>query len=137
MIFPSHDPRGVGGDFYCSTNNLTDLVGGPERVGGAYDCRNNHLITLEGFPEHFGERSKVFIRNNPVEKITRLFFPKLKFNEYPKILAELIWALNDEMPINKETKEVSSTVLGEVFDRVGVKPPAFGYKIGPHYKLTD
>jgi len=37
----------VGGDFYCSNNNLTNLKG-MSTVGGYFDCRNNGLTNLEG-----------------------------------------------------------------------------------------
>jgi len=47
-------PETVGGDFDCSYNNLTSLVGGPETVGGDFNCRNNNLTSLVGGPETVG-----------------------------------------------------------------------------------
>jgi hypothetical protein len=49
-----NSPINVGGNFYCSNNVLTSLVGGPERVGGNYDCRNNKLTSLVGCASHVG-----------------------------------------------------------------------------------
>jgi hypothetical protein len=43
--------RNVGGDFYCSYNNLPSLEGCPQTVGGDFYCRNNQLTSLEGLPE--------------------------------------------------------------------------------------
>ena len=38
--------------FYCSDNNLTNLIGGPEIVQGDYVCqRNKKLTSLEGGPK--------------------------------------------------------------------------------------
>jgi len=43
--------RKVGGDFYCSYNQLTSLEGAPEKVGENFYCGNNQLTSLEGAPE--------------------------------------------------------------------------------------
>jgi len=43
--------RNVSGDFDCSYNNLTSLVGGPETVGGNFYCEDNKLTSLLGSPE--------------------------------------------------------------------------------------
>src|SRR3990167_5180470 len=47
-------PESVGGDFYCHNNQLTSLEGAPESVGGAFYCDNNQLTSLEGAPESVG-----------------------------------------------------------------------------------
>jgi len=44
----------VSGDFYCSNNDLSSLVGGPSSVGGNFQCYNNQLSTLEGAPVTVG-----------------------------------------------------------------------------------
>jgi hypothetical protein len=45
-------PRSVGGDFDCSNNDLTSLVGAPQSVGGDFfDCSNNDLTSLVGAPQ--------------------------------------------------------------------------------------
>lgn len=41
----------VDGDFYCSWNQLSDLVGAPVKVGGNFDCSYNNLTSLEGGPK--------------------------------------------------------------------------------------
>ena len=40
----------VDGDFYCSWNQLSDLVGAPVKVGRNFDCSYNKLTSLEGGP---------------------------------------------------------------------------------------
>jgi len=44
----------VSGDFHCSVNKLTTLVGGPQSVGGNFSCMDNNLTTLEGCPQSIG-----------------------------------------------------------------------------------
>jgi len=45
----------VDGDFYCSWNQLSDLVGAPEKVGGDFYCCGNRLTSLEGGPNKVGK----------------------------------------------------------------------------------
>ena len=40
----------VGGNFYCSSNQLTSLEGAPEKVGGNFYCCWNQLTSLGGAP---------------------------------------------------------------------------------------
>jgi hypothetical protein len=47
-------PSKVGGSFYCYNNRLTSLVGGPSEVGGGFYCHNNSLTSLEGGPSKVG-----------------------------------------------------------------------------------
>ena len=47
-------PKKVGGNFYCSNNNLTSLKGAPKEVGKDFNCSNNNLTTLEGAPMKVG-----------------------------------------------------------------------------------
>lgn len=44
----------VGGDFWCSNNNLTSLEGCPKTVGGGFYCGGNKLTSLKGCPETVG-----------------------------------------------------------------------------------
>ena len=44
----------VKGNFYCHNNNLTSLVGSPQKVGGAFICRHNKLTSLVGAPQEVG-----------------------------------------------------------------------------------
>ena len=44
----------VNGDFDCSCNRLTSLVGAPKSVGGDFDCYDNQLTTLDGAPQTVG-----------------------------------------------------------------------------------
>ena len=45
--------RNVTGNFYCSSNQLTSLEGGPRFVGGHFHC-SNKLTSLEGSPQSVG-----------------------------------------------------------------------------------
>ena len=47
-------PKQVGGDFYCYHNQLTNLTGAPENVGGDFNCDNNQLTSLTGAPKQVG-----------------------------------------------------------------------------------
>ena len=47
-------PKTVGGSFYCSNNQLTSLEGAPNSVGGDFYCSNNQLTSLEGVPKTVG-----------------------------------------------------------------------------------
>jgi hypothetical protein len=44
----------VSGNFYCSHNKLTTLVGCPSEVGGNFYCRHNALVSLKGCPSEVG-----------------------------------------------------------------------------------
>ena len=84
-------PQYIGGGFYCISNQLTSLVGCPQSVGGNFECSGNQLTTLEGAPKRvYGDFScynnklknidylpkyykKLFIKNNPISKIIKLF----------------------------------------------------------------
>jgi hypothetical protein len=43
-------PREVGGDFFCNSNQLTSLIGCPDKVGGDFYCNGNKLTSLEACP---------------------------------------------------------------------------------------
>ena len=47
-------PKEVVGDFYCYGNNLTNLVGAPKEVVGEFFCYNNQLTSLVGAPKEVG-----------------------------------------------------------------------------------
>ena len=47
-------PREVGRNFVCDQNQLTSLKGSPKKVGGTFHCSTNQLTTLEGSPEEIG-----------------------------------------------------------------------------------
>ena len=44
----------VKGDFDCSNNYFSNLIGSPESVGKHFYCDNNQLQSLEGCPEYVG-----------------------------------------------------------------------------------
>jgi len=44
----------IGGEFDCSGNNLTSLVGAPSSVGEDFNCNDNHLTSLENCPKTVG-----------------------------------------------------------------------------------
>ena len=47
-------PREVGGDFFCNSNQLTSLIGCPDKVGGDFYCGYNQLTSLEHCPTEIG-----------------------------------------------------------------------------------
>ena len=47
-------PEKVNGHFVCSFNDLTSLKGAPPEVGGAFHCQHNKLTSLEGAPQKVG-----------------------------------------------------------------------------------
>ena len=55
----------IGGDFYCSYNKLTSLVGAPTSVGGDFYCSKNNLDSLVGAPTSVG--GDFFCRNSSVK----------------------------------------------------------------------
>lgn len=61
-------PQRVGLDFLCDNNRLTSLVGAPKTVGGSFDCGNNRLTSLEGAPRKIGWRLDCYL--NPVSQKT-------------------------------------------------------------------
>ena len=44
----------VNGNFSCSNNSLTNLVGSPIEVNGGFYCYNNQLTSLIGCPKYVG-----------------------------------------------------------------------------------
>lgn len=44
----------VSGDFDCSRNKLTSLIGSPIEVGGDFDCSYNEITSLEFAPKKVG-----------------------------------------------------------------------------------
>ena len=44
----------VGGNFDCSSNQLSSLEGSPKEVGGYFYCFDNQLTSLEGAPRKVG-----------------------------------------------------------------------------------
>jgi hypothetical protein len=47
-------PQSVGGFFRCLFSNLTSLMGAPKSVGGGFYCDYNKITSLEGAPESVG-----------------------------------------------------------------------------------
>ena len=64
-------PKTVGGSFYCSNNQLTSLEGAPNSVGGDFYCSNNQLTSLEGAPNIVG--GNFYCYDNPNLSYTELF----------------------------------------------------------------
>jgi hypothetical protein len=44
-------PKIIEGDFNCSYNTISSLIGGPEIVEGNFCCNSNYLTSLEGCPK--------------------------------------------------------------------------------------
>ena len=56
LVSLKYCPETVGGDFSCSNNQLTSLKYCPETVGGHFYCNGNQLTSLEYCPESVGGR---------------------------------------------------------------------------------
>lgn len=48
-------PDKVGEDFYCINNNLTSLFAGPSSVSGQFICSHNKIENLDYLPHHIGK----------------------------------------------------------------------------------
>jgi len=60
-------PSSVSGDFNCSRNKLTSLVGAPSSIGGDFYCYNNKLPSLHDVHKIIKKISgKFYANNNPI-----------------------------------------------------------------------
>ena len=77
----------VNGYFYCYHNQLTSLVGAPQKVGGDFYCDNNQLTSLEGAPQTV---SHFYCSDNPASKKTlaSIFALMQKGKSYQQALEE-------------------------------------------------
>ena len=57
----------MGGNFDCTSNQLTSLKGAPTSVGGDFYCFNNQLTSLKGAPTSVG--GNFDYDNNPTKFI--------------------------------------------------------------------
>ena len=55
------------GNFICTDNQLTSLVGGPQTVGGSFVCSSNQLTSLVGAPLTF--HGHFFCESNPLKSL--------------------------------------------------------------------
>ena len=76
----------VRGDFYCSNNKLTSLVGAPQEVRGRFDCSYNKLISLVGAPQKF--EGYFYCSYNPISETTlKLIHKTMIERDVPYIIA--------------------------------------------------
>jgi hypothetical protein len=61
----TNSPRYIRGDFYCSYNHFTSLVGAPKYVGGNFYCNHTKLQSLDGAPKYVD--GDFICHNNPVK----------------------------------------------------------------------
>jgi hypothetical protein len=81
----------VGGYFSCHYNQLTSLVGAPQKVGRGFSCRNNQLTTLEGAPRKVGVG--FYGEDNPVsEKTLESIFGIMEIGKGYLESVEYLWA---------------------------------------------
>ena len=77
----------VSGGFYCSSNQLTSLVGAPQSVGGGFYCDRNQLTSLVGAPQTVG--GDFYCDGNPVsEETLKSIFRIMKNRSYQQALEE-------------------------------------------------
>jgi hypothetical protein len=61
-------PSSVDDDFSCYYNNLTSLEGAPSSVGGYFRCSNNHLTSLKGIEKILKKMDGIFYAyGNPIK----------------------------------------------------------------------
>ena len=61
-------PEHITGNLLCIGNQLTSLVGGPQKVDGSYDISHNYELTsLIGCASHIGNR--LDLENNPITSL--------------------------------------------------------------------
>jgi hypothetical protein len=60
-------PQDAGRGFYCDYNQLTTLEGAPQKVKGDFDCENNQLTSLEGAPREVG--GSFYCRDNQLTSL--------------------------------------------------------------------
>jgi len=58
----------VGGDFWCSRNQLTSLEGAPSQVCGDFACSGNKLTSLVGIHKIIKSCGQIFFRENPIKE---------------------------------------------------------------------
>jgi len=71
-------PERLNGDFNCSMNNLTNLEGCPKYVYDRFYCSNNNITTFEDGPKHV--EGRFFCVNNPIYSVFILINPDRKWN---------------------------------------------------------
>ena len=86
----------VTGDFWCCSNNLTNLEGAPQIVRGSFYCYENNLTSLKGIPKIIGDTTRdreaisdgipnYFKGNLYIDKVLKDKFPE----EYIRSLCEI------------------------------------------------
>lgn len=73
----------------CDGNNLTTLEGAPKNVIVSFSCANNNIITFEGAPEQVGDEFRC--DDNPIYEVWKLFkdYSKVELlNDYDALRIE-------------------------------------------------
>ena len=77
--------------FYCENNQLTSLVGAPQKVG-SFSCGNNLLTSLEGAPRKVRFKGWFFCDDNPVpERTLKSIFSRMEKGESYLKAVEYLW----------------------------------------------
>lgn len=64
-------PDKVGENFYCMNNNLTSLFASPNTVVGQFVCSHNKIENLDHFPQHIGKC--ICLSHNALDNLKGLF----------------------------------------------------------------
>ena len=83
-------PHTVGGFFSCRNNNITSLKGAPHTVGGRFDCMHNHLTSLEGIPKSIGYGTG-FFKDFKISEKLKDKFPEEYIRSLCEIKGEVIY----------------------------------------------
>jgi len=71
-------PERVNGHFTCDHNKLQNLEGCPKYVYDYFNCQNNNITTFEGGPKHV--EGEFWCDNNPIYPVFELINPDWKWN---------------------------------------------------------
>ena len=85
MISLEFIPQIIGGNFFCSGNQLKSLEFTPQTVKSSFDCSDNQLISLEFCAQAVG--GSFYCNDNPeLKEIQKITDFKLIYLEHKKIL---------------------------------------------------
>ena len=95
----------VGGDFNCSYNSLTSLVGAPKEVGGCFLCYDNKLTSLEGAPQvvrgsFLCNRNKLTSLEGAPQEVGGYFYCSYNKLPIPKSILDLILKTMKDKGVN-------------------------------------
>ena len=131
-------PQKVGGNFWCRggqlTSLLTSLVGAPQNVGGSFACDSNRLISLVGAPQTVGRY--FWCHDN---QLPDLYGGPHTFEELQSDFGTFTsWdEIPDDVKMSAQTKQrLEEKVMRDVHDAM-YNSPAMPFKPPPRRKRPE